>query len=134
MKRLGQLEPLMEPVKARIQTELGAFLQARAILLDARHRARTPEELLEADRLLGQQSALEGEMAQVLPPLQAGQYTTDTLAAATAFTARLVAHMGDVRALERQVRGLPEPFAWGQAALWGGAGLLAVALFWRAVR
>lgn len=131
---LGQLEPLFEPVKARIQAEVGTFLQARTVLLDARRRARTPEQLLEADRLLGQQQMLEGELSRVLPPIQRGEYSTETLVAATAFATRLAVHMGDVRAIERQVRGLPEPFAWGQTALWGGAGLLALALLWRAVR
>lgn len=126
----AEVADLLAPIQAKIQAEVGAFLAAKDYLLRAAARARTPDEQARVERLRTRQRELEAEAGVVLPPIQRGDYTLDTVVEATAFLARMELHMREV---DRLRRALPEGelvvgLNWSRLALWGGAGLVVLGL------
>jgi len=116
------------PLAARIQAEVGEFLAAKAFLLSARERATTPDDRAYVDQLLERQTALEGELGEVLPPLQRGEYSIAGLTRAAGFAYRMDQHMRAVRSVKRRLRGVPEPISWMPMLLWVGAGGLGLTM------
>jgi len=130
-----QIADLLSPITAKVQAEVGIFLAARQWLLNARRAALTPDQAARIETLLAQQTALEGELGQVLPPIQSGNYSIGDVTSAAAFLAKMELHLEAVKRLQREmpgVAGMPiVSINWSQVALWGGLGLAGLGLVMR---
>jgi len=130
-----QVADLLSPLTAKLQAEVGIFLAARQWLLNARRAALTPEQAARIETLLTQQTALEAELGQVLPPIQSGTYSVSSVTSAAAFLAKMELHLSAVKDLQRAlpgVAGMPiVSINWSQVALWGGMGLAGLGLVMR---
>lgn len=127
----AEVVELLAPVQAKLQAEVGAFLAAKDYLLRAASRARTADEAARVAQLQERQAELEAEAGVVLPPVQRGDYTLDTVVAAASFLARMELHMRGVDRLRRTLPAggdLVVGLNWSQIALWSGAGLVLLGL------
>jgi len=131
----AQISDLLSPLTAKVQAEVGIFLAARQWLLNARRAALTPDQAGRIEALLTQQTALEAELGQVLPPIQSGTYSISSVTSAAAFLAKMELHLSAVKDLQRElpgVAGMPiVSINWSQVALWGGMGLAGLGLVMR---
>jgi len=131
----AQISDLLSPLTAKVQAEVGIFLAARQWLLNARRAALTPEQAARIETLLAQQTALEAELGQVLPPIQSGTYSIASVTSAAAFLAKMELHLSAVKDLQRELPGVAGMSVvginWSQVALWGGMGLAGLGLVMR---
>lgn len=121
----AQVADLAQPMLAKLQAQVGLFLADKAVLLQAQQRADTPGHRQQAQQLYAEQLELEGQLGQVLPAIQAGQYDLGTITQATALYARIELHHKAVSNL-RNALGLPAVSAgidWSTVALFGGGAL-----------
>ncbi len=126
-RRLGQTElmDLLAPLKSRVQADLGKFLAARHTLEQAQARALAPDQQLTVASLLADQAELEGQVGDVLGPIQAGTYSVDSVTAAALFLGRMELHLANVDKFVRALGGAAGlaptvSFNWPTIALWGG--------------
>lgn len=125
---------LAAPILAKLQATVGLFLADKAFLLDAQQRA-APAHMQTAQTLYYEQLELEGQLGQVLPAIQAGQYDLGTVTAATALYARIGLHRERVDRLRRQMGLAPVTVSldWPTIALWGGGALALLGLVTRSL-
>jgi len=130
-----QIADLLSPLTAKLQAEVGQLLIAKQWLLNARRAALTPEQATRIETLLTQQTALEAELGQVLPPIQSGDYSVNDVTSAAAFLAKMELHLSAVRSLQREMPGVAGMsivgIDWSRVALWGGVGLAGLGLVTR---
>ena len=109
MIALGELNPI-ESVRARLQEQIGNFLQGRAKL----NRLMNNPNLQikgQAQGLYAVQTALETRLQdEITPKIQAistGVWSASDILTLGGFTAQIMRQINDVSKLERQVGGVP---------------------------
>lgn len=107
MIALGDLNPI-ESVRARLQEQIGNFLQGRAKL--ARLMSNPSLQVQgQARGLYAVQTALETRLQDEITPkiqaVSAGVWTTSDILMLGGFTAQILRQINDVNSLERQVGG-----------------------------
>lgn len=120
----GPTSAFFEPVAAKLQADVGAFLALKQRLLGARLLPVAPEQQGALQQSYATQLDLEGQLPPVLQAvarLQAGQMTfTDSITAGTFLTA-MELHLHRTQDL---LAGLPAPptttVNWNTVLLWGG--------------
>jgi hypothetical protein len=126
---MASASSVLAPIGARIQADVGAFLQLEAALLAARQASRDPAQLAALDQLLAEQRELEGELPAAVDAAQrlsAGQLSFEDAGTAADFYARMQTHL----ARAQDVLGASAPAAVQTSApsrawlLWGAGALV----------